>query len=242
MKPANLSTVRKALAENPQVRKSAFALLASNAVPLLGVVLFRWDLFTIMFLFWFENVIIGVINVPKIVMACGAMKLGKSPQMPAGAAEGLQIGFKIMGIPFFIVHYGMFTAVHGMFVFVMFSGRLPLMNRGPFPAPEMVLPHIAQLIVPILAIIASHVVSFITNFIGQEEYRTISAPEQMFAPYGRIVVLHLVILFGGFAVMLLGAPWAAVALLVVLKTGLDLSAHVSERMRAEVRKVKGEGW
>src|SRR5437764_13367701 len=50
----------------------------------------------------------------------------------------------------------------------------------------------------------------------------------MTRPYGRVMVLHVVILGGGFLVQALGAPVAAIAMLVVLKTGLDLVGHLRE--------------
>ena len=53
----------------------------------------------------------------------------------------------------------------------------------------------------------------------------------MFRPYGRIVVLHLTVLLGGFLVMALGAPAAAIVLLVGLKTAIDLGAHLKERVK-----------
>jgi Family of unknown function (DUF6498) len=57
----------------------------------------------------------------------------------------------------------------------------------------------------------------------------------MFRPYGRIVVLHLTVLLGGFLVMGLGAPVAAIVLLVALKTAIDLGAHLKERVKFGVR-------
>jgi hypothetical protein len=46
------------------------------------------------------------------------------------------------------------------------------------------------------------------------------------APYGRVVVLHMTIIFGGFVVLSLGQPVAAVALLALLKTGLEMGGEV----------------
>jgi len=53
-------------------------------------------------------------------------------------------------------------------------------------------------------------------------------PALMFRPYGRVMVLHVVILVGGFLVTKLGSPLIPLALVVVLKTGLDLSGHRGE--------------
>ena len=70
--------------------------------------------------------------------------------------------------------------------------------------------------------------SFAFNYIGGGEYRTAALASLMSRPYGRVMVLHVVILGGSLLVQALGAPLAAIALLVVLKTGLDLVGHVRE--------------
>ena len=47
-------------------------------------------------------------------------------------------------------------------------------------------------------------------------------------PYGRVVVLHLAILGGGFLVMVMGMPVVGLALLIALKIGLDVLAHAKQ--------------
>src|SRR6266567_8023040 len=102
--------------------------------------------------------------------------------------------------------------------------------RARVPRPHRVLPrraggrHLARCVGPR----ASHAVSFAFNYIGGGEYRTAALASLMSRPYGRVMVLHVVIMEGGFLVQGLGAPLAAIALLVVLKTGLDLVGHVRE--------------
>jgi hypothetical protein len=56
----------------------------------------------------------------------------------------------------------------------------------------------------------SHTASFVINFVGRGEYRRVSAARQMFAPYGRLVILHLTILFGAFVSLAIGSPAGAV--------------------------------
>lgn len=129
-------------------------------------------------------------------------------------------------IPFFVVHYGIFTTVHGVFVLTLFGG---VHERG-FPGPTAFFHAVqgAGIWPAALALGASHAVSFAFNYIGGGEYRTAALASLMSRPYGRVMVLHVVILGGGFLVQALGAPLAAIALLVVLKTGLDLVGHVRE--------------
>ncbi len=50
-------------------------------------------------------------------------------------------------------------------------------------------------------------------------------------PYGRIVGLHLSILFGGFLMMALHSPMWGLLLLVALKIALDLRGHFAERRK-----------
>lgn len=44
----------------------------------------------------------------------------------------------------------------------------------------------------------------------------------MAAPYGRIIFLHITILFGGMLVQFLGNPIWALIMLIVLKIGYDV--------------------
>ena len=57
----------------------------------------------------------------------------------------------------------------------------------------------------------------------------------MTAPYSRVVVLHVTVLVGGFLADSLGAPLGALILLIVLKTVIDLLAHLREHRKAQMR-------
>src|SRR6059036_3637946 len=87
---------------------SALALLLANAVPLLGVLFSHWTVFVVLLLYWCENVVVGAFNVLRMVCAY--------PQVSIA-----WVG-KLFVIPFFMVHFGMFTFVHGMFVLSLFGG------------------------------------------------------------------------------------------------------------------------
>ena len=54
---------------NDWLRPSVIALLLANLVPVFGVVVPGWEVFPLMFLFWSENVIIGALNVLKLLIA-----------------------------------------------------------------------------------------------------------------------------------------------------------------------------
>jgi hypothetical protein len=84
----------------------------------------------------------------------------------------------------------------------------------------------------VLALVVSHAFSFGYNYLWRGEFRSSSLQGLMQQPYGRVVVLHLTILGGGFLVMALKSPTAGLVLLVVLKIILDVRSHWKERRRA----------
>jgi hypothetical protein len=84
---------------------------------------------------------------------------------------------------------------------------------------------------PIAILAASHAFSFLSNYLYRGEFRRVRLQELMIAPYQRVVVLHVAIIFGGFAAMALGSPLWALVVLLALKIALDLRAHVKEHSK-----------
>ena len=209
-------------------RLSVWTLIASNLVPLYGVLVHDWDVFPIMLVFWIENVVIGVLNAVRMAVA--------QPVEEPGAGPGQ--GAKLFMIPFFCVHYGIFTLVHGVFVFVLFSGDAFESANTAGQMRDAAREAVSGLGLgwAVAGLTASHVVSFFTNFLGRGEYKRYSLGRLLFMPYGRVIVMHITILGGGFLAMWLGSPTWALAVLVLLKILVDLGAHLVEH-----RDPSGEG-
>lgn len=186
-------------------------LLALNLIPLLGVILWQWDIFTVILLFWLENAVIGVFNWFKI-LGCRGSK-NKQPQTIKWYAN---LGLAM----FFLVHYGFFTSGHGMVL-------LDIFNKDFAGAPWEVWLWLKQwldtidgtLWLAILAMIAYWLFDFIQFWL--HERQTQPANKQMMEPYSRIVIAHLVLLFGAFVVMKFGFELAIVILLVLVKTFIN---------------------
>lgn len=208
---------------------SAAVLVAVNLIPLIGVAFWDWSLMMILVLYWIESGIVGVINVFKIARAEGPMAVpAAGPRITirmSGVAANLARGGLI---GFFIVHYGLFWLVHGVFVFLLpvFAG-LSMAGSGFAPADFGPLP-LDGLLLSALALAASHGVSFFVNFLGRREYLDVSPAGQMMSVYGRVLVLHATVLGGAFLVGAFGTPFAALVLLVVLKTAADLFFHLRQ--------------
>jgi len=91
----------------------------------------------------------------------------------------------------------------------------------------------------VLSLVVSHGTSYVVNYLGRGEDRSLSPLALMQQPYGRVIVLHVTIIGGGFVAMFLGQPLLSLVLLVALKIGVDLQAHLREH--AVPRPVGGDG-
>jgi hypothetical protein len=141
---------------------------------------------------------------------------------------------RLFMVPFFCVHYGIFWVVHGVFVWT----ALPMMFAAASAGETLVWaagPDARVVLFAALVLLVNHGVSFVVNWLLGGEHLTSSASAEMAAPYARVVILHLTIIFGAFAVALIGQPIGALVIMVVLKTGVDLAAHLGERSRAAQR-------
>lgn len=208
---------------------AAVALVLANMVPLIGVLFFGWNVWTILIVYWLENGVVGVFNVLKMSRAAAEYVPGRVRiTFNGGPAEDAT---KAGLIGFFILHYGIFWTVHGVFVLAFAAGAFSISSRTTAEAPS-----VWTILLALVALLVSHGLAYRLDYIGRGEYLRTSAASQMFAPYGRLVVLHVTIIVGAFAISTTGAPVAAVVILIVLKTGLDLSLHLLAATRARSRE------
>jgi Family of unknown function (DUF6498) len=267
--------------------RSAILLIAANVLPLVGVLFFGWSLLTILVLYWIENGIVGLWNLPRIALAQGSM-IPLAPQEPpwaslasiedpaqaatirkawqqAQAAQVEALKYRASAMPasfvsagrvalaaFFLIHYGIFWLVHGIFIFALpaFMSPSTALTFGgcgeadPFGRLQPCGGSFGEVAwssigIAAIALFISHGASFFLNYIGRGEYVTASPTRQMAAPYARVVVLHLTIIFGAFVVAILGAPIGALLVLVILKTAFDLGLHLREHRAARITVPPG---
>jgi hypothetical protein len=96
----------------------------------------------------------------------------------------------------------------------------------------MVYEYVSKVKWAFVSLFASHLLSFLKNYVGKKEYLLASNKDAMLAPYSRIIIMHLTILFGGWMVMLLGSPIWALFILIAIKTTADIKAHLKQRQAA----------
>lgn len=196
---------------------TAVLLILANLIPLWGVYAWGWEVFPILFLFWFENIVVGVFNVARM--------------LTVRPAEGGRPGERLFLVPFFCVHYGMFTAVHGLFVISLFGDMGEASGRLPDPALVSRIISEQHLALPVAGLVLSHGYSFVVNFLLRGEYRNVTTRELMVRPYRRIVLLHVTLLAAGGLLTALDAPVLGLVLLIVLKIIMDLGSHLAEHER-----------
>jgi hypothetical protein len=199
---------------------SLWFLVAVNLIPIVGVLKFGWQVADIVFLYWFENLIIGALNVPRIILAQPEPSrglLGAPPPPDRGRAGNVGLAL------FFSVHYGIFCLVHGIFITVLFGkwGDPLTMTATMLRQPAM--------LAAIASLAASHLFSLLFNYVGSGEYRRVKAAEMMFRPYGRIAVVHFFILAAGFVLLALKSPLLGIVAFVVVKIFVDAAMHRRER-------------
>ncbi|MHC3994774.1 DUF6498-containing protein [Thiomicrolovo sp. ZZH C-3] len=198
-----LSTLRR------YVSLPLIVLLAANLYPLYGVLERGWGVFELIFLYWMENVVIGLFNVLKMIT-----------NRPGDLAGNLG---KLFLVPFFTFHYGMFTYAHGIFVIALFAPKelhLNVFGLADYIYHRDVL-FGNGVLTALTLLIVSHAVSFYVDYVRSGDYERTTLSDWMGAPYGRVAVLHIGLIVGGFLVMALGQPLAGLLVLLFLKIGMD---------------------
>ncbi|HCC48008.1 MAG TPA: hypothetical protein DEQ38_07845 [Elusimicrobia bacterium] len=217
---------------------SAYILIGANLFPLGMAAGGNWGVREILPLYWFESAIIGFFNILKILMASGPItgrasgrlqQLGEQYSGSSGALSVLLLGGRIFIAAFFTFHFGMFMAVHGVFLFGLVLGGFKTGGAG---LDHSLVPVLLGVKWAVLALFLSHGASFFLNFVGSGEFRQASAAECMAQPYSRVVVMHLTILLGAFASALFQNTGPVMVIFVGLKIFTDVKAHMAERRKA----------
>jgi uncharacterized protein YacL len=115
-----------------------------------------------------------------------------------------------------------------VFIFVFFGGVLTGNNENSDLTLMLHSFQYSGLWLMAIGLFISHTASFILNYIQKGEFRRTSLMKLMIQPYGRVVILHIVILGSGFLIMMLGMPAVSLVILVFLKIVLDVWGHLRQ--------------
>jgi len=183
-------------------------LLIGNLFPLVGVLLWGWDAFLLLTLYWMETVVIAVRTILQV-------------------AAPNRLGLAAM----FTVHAGMFIGIHFIFLWALFSGDWPQRTGGVVGFFESALVK-EGLWIPLLILGAAQVFSLlhepILRAIAAMRGRPMPADARPAAPgdivkglYGRILVMQLTIILGAWLAIALGSVGPLI-LLILAKVAVEI--------------------
>ena len=209
-------------------RPAALMMIAGNLVPLAGVLFFGWQLLAVMLAFWLDNVAIGVFTAGRILLARldGKTASGRSSAVTRVYTAG-----------YFVFQYAFVCFVHGLLVIGLF-GLVGEKLAGK-AVPELDLYILAVLrqpetITAAITMLLTRGIDFIAGYLWPRAYEQADIGKEQFAPYRRVILLHVVVILGGGIALALRSPVAALLMLVLLKTAGDLIDE-NRRSRAATR-------
>jgi hypothetical protein len=200
-----------------------FALLV-NAVPMYGVLIEGWSAATILVLYWVENLLTAVAT-------CLRIAVHRSWTRKRGHYHGGQLGVTVSGksarpIRTFLGEYAtvalIFTLAHG--VFVVFLSLILASNHPDDPRWQLSLP---QLRVGIAAVAALLGAGLVVDLPSLPTWSFARLRAYAGARLGRVLVLHLTIIFGMLAMALTDSPFGLLYVLVGLKTLADVGSALA---------------
>jgi hypothetical protein len=161
---------------------AVWSLIGSNLLTIVLAIVQRWDARTVLWLYWWQSVIIGFFNVVKILslrdFSTEGFKLSNTPARPT-------VSTKVFTAFFFLFHYGFFHLIYAIFL----SSRI----FGP-SAPTRAAPFYFD--INLAVFFANGLFTFFVRKEWRRKNENIGTV--MFAPYYRIVPMHLTIILGGF--------------------------------------------
>lgn len=191
---------------------SLWSVVAGNALTMGLALTQKWPLTEIMWVYWWQSVIIGATNFVRMwnlkeFSTQGFSSNGKRvPETPAGARSTAL---------FFAAHYGLFHFVYMVFLFVMPS----VLDEGARQSTPL---DAALVAMAALGFAASHVFSLRYNASRDFRQKRPNLGALMLYPYLRIIPMHMTIIIGG----VVGG--VAIWLFMMLKTAADAGMHIVE--------------
>jgi hypothetical protein len=223
---------------------STVLLIAADLFPLAGVAFWHWDAFLLLMLYWMDTAIIAFWTIARVA-ATPRENLG-DVRIGSGATA---ITSRWAVVPFFVVHAGMFMAVHFLFLWIIFAGAWAGKIHGPGDFVRLIIVD-SRLWLPLAGLMLSRGASFLFHVLSPDRLQRIeqalfrrpvrlaarapagSVGGEIAALYARVVIMQLAIILGAFLSMLLGTM-APFVILIVLKTAADVVVHLAVDLREQ---------
>ncbi len=199
--------------------------LCVDFLPIFAVLFMGWGALELVLLYWLENVVIGFVTLSRIfISGFGQGKVSTS-------FHSIFFG------AFFTIHYGGFCLAHAMALLSLIgSGQELFVADGGEVASALSMQSFLGLAFILVAIILWQFYMHVVEFIRRSEYLKTDPGNELFAPYGRIVVLHIAIFAGVFAMEKYGEPMIGVLALILFRAafGIVMNVFTREKRKAIV--------
>ena len=218
---------------------STWLLIFSNLLVIAFAVIENWDLLTLMWIYWFQSVIIGFFNFIRILtLKDFSTKDFHINNKPVKATKGV----KIFTAFFFAFHYGGFHLVYLGFLFIAsFTSIIPSSITSYPAGPSDIAANVSDIVTNVIYILVSTAIFFINHLYSFLHNRKKDKKKQnigrvMFFPYARIIPMHLTIVVG---IPFLGGGLIQTTLVLflflILKTIADVVMHTIEHADLDKR-------
>lgn len=202
-----------------------FALLI-NAVPLYGIKVLGWSIGTVLLLYWLENLLVAVFTCARIVAHRAiTRKAGhfRSSQLGGVSVNGKPTNWGLLG-EYAVIAFP-FTLVHGVFVFAIVF----LIGHNKPDAVDWQFSY-EQFRYGALQMLAVLAIDFVVDLLTMRSRSFAWIKAHVGQRMGRVLILHLGIIFGMWAMAATDSPIGVLYVIVGLKTLWDLAmSGASER-------------
>ncbi len=211
-----------------------------NLMPLFWLYSGDWKVDSLIQLYWMENVIIGGYLILKILL------------IPSNGFS--YFPKNIFPALFFLIHFGGFCAIHGLFIYAFFDNPNVadkitdnLHNElGPFIILEMlyrVIVHTwstfpAGFHWTVYGLIISHGIGLFQSYISNDNFKITKANKLAKEPYRHVIIMHVAIIICAIPISFLDSPTPLLIALIIGKTWLDIYLFNNERNQVSNIKLK----
>lgn len=192
--------------------------LVSNAIPLIGVLHYGWSATNVLVLYWLENLLVAVFTCLRIAAHCRLTHRRGHWRTDQLASSPGAFGRKPVMLRDYALIAFVFTLAHGIFVFCI--AFLIASKHADSPMWHFTFASLRQGALILLATLA---IDFCIDLAGlrSRSFAWIKGYTQQ--RMGRVLILHLAIIFGMFVMAATGSPFSVLYALIGLKTLWDLA-------------------
>lgn len=196
-------------------------IMVASLLPLAGVIFFNWDLKSVMLIYWLESLISG---------AFVALKLYIRPPWHPGLLFA-----RIFVLSFYLLFWLGFVVAHLLVILVLFHPGGPEAFEFPDRFEAFITMVFAEwMLLPAAILLLTYGWQFIRDWLLAAGWQRVSELRLLGGLLGRVIVIHIILVVGGYVVLTFGQPLILLFMLIAAKLGMDLLAEFISRRFANV--------